>query len=173
VTVLAIDPGPEQSAFVLYRSSASDAYVIDHGKGDNPVVLRMLAGSFSAFMADALVIEQIASYGMPVGREVFDTVHWAGRFYQKAQDEGWTRLYQLPRLTVKLHLCQSPRATDATIRQALIDRFGGSKAHAVGTKNKPGPLYGLKADGWAALALAVTFADQEHAGAFQPTAVQV
>jgi len=62
----------------------------------------------------------------------------------------------LPRRAVKLALCGDSRAKDANIRQALIDRFGGSAA--IGRKTAPGPLYGISRDVWSALAIAVTFA---------------
>jgi hypothetical protein len=62
----------------------------------------------------------------------------------------------LPRRVVKLALCGDSRAKDANIRQALIDRFGGSAA--VGRKAAPGPLYGIHRDVWSALAIAVTYA---------------
>jgi hypothetical protein len=59
---------------------------------------------------------------------------------------------------VKLHLCGSSRAKDPNVRTALLDRFGG--AGAKGTKAAPGPLYGIAADLWSALAIAVTWTDQ-------------
>ncbi len=64
----------------------------------------------------------------------------------------------LPRRAVKLALCGDSRAKDANIRQALIDRFGGSAA--VGRKAAPGPLYGISRDVWSALAIAVTYSIQ-------------
>jgi hypothetical protein len=155
MTVLAIDPGSEQSAWVLWNG----ATVRSHGKARNEELLGMLYEGMVAFTADALVIEEIASYGMPVGREVFQTVRWTGRFEQEAIDEGWTRIEFMPRKDAKLHLCGSMKAKDSNIRQALIDRFGG-KEKAIGKKATQGPLYGLKADEWAALALAVTWFDQ-------------
>jgi hypothetical protein len=149
MTVLAIDPGSEQSAWVLWDGER----VRRHGITDNCEML-------SDVLMDALVsgsrvlIEQIASYGMPVGAEVFDTVFWSGRFAERVG------LFDLiPRRVVKLHLCGSMKAKDSNIRQALIDRFGG-KEKAIGKKATQGPLYGLKADEWAALALAVTWFDQ-------------
>jgi hypothetical protein len=51
---------------------------------------------------------------------------------------------------VKLHLCNSPRAKDGNVRQALIDRVGPQ-----GTKKGQGPTYGIKSHEWAALAVAV------------------
>ena len=99
--------------------------------------------------ADELAIEMVASYGMAVGKEVFETVRWIGRFQQCWRDPDAVRL--IYRRDVKLHLCGSPRAKDANIRQALIDQLG-----PVGVKREPGPLYGVKSHAWSALAVAVT-----------------
>ena len=63
------------------------------------------------------------------------------------------------RKEVKLALCNSLRARDSNIRRALLDRFGPTRKQAVGTKARPGPLYGVKSHIWAALAVAVTHAD--------------
>jgi hypothetical protein len=92
---------------------------------------------------------------MAVGKEVFDTCVWVGRFL-----EHWRVTKPSPieanveliyRREVKLHICGNPRAKDANIRQALIDKFG-----VVGSKNNQGPLYGVKSHAWAALGVAVT-----------------
>jgi hypothetical protein len=127
----------------------------------NGQALAALTASKRGVLADmVLVIEQVAGMGMPVGAEVFETVFWSGRFAQKWESQGgvWARL---PRRAVKLALCGSVRATDATIRQALVDRYGPGRAAAVGVKAKQGPLYGIKADLWQALALAVTYQQSE------------
>jgi hypothetical protein len=96
----------------------------------------------------------IASYGMAVGASVFETCVWIGRFVQTASVSGGnvTRVF---RKDVKLHLCNSPRAKDGNVRQALIDRLGPQ-----GTKKAPGPTYGVKSHEWAALAVAVYGWDQ-------------
>jgi hypothetical protein len=98
----------------------------------------------------------IASYGMPVGAEVFDTCVWIGRFVEAWCFTEYTSLVY--RKDVKLHMCNSPRANDATIRQAVIDRFGG-KEKAIGNKKQPGPLRGVSGDVWQALALAITWSE--------------
>jgi hypothetical protein len=103
-----------------------------------------------------VAIEMIASYGMPVGREVFDTCLWVGRFIETAARAAY-KADLVYRRDVKLHLCGQARAKDANIRQALLDKFGGKAAQ--GTKATPGPLYGVKADVWSALAVAVTFSE--------------
>jgi hypothetical protein len=162
MTVLGIDPGSEQSAWVLYDGQR----VYLHGMTENGRLLREIrrinADGFECADIGRLVIEEITSYGMPVGREVFATVFWSGRFAEAFNARRWAPAGQsfetLPRRDVKLHLCQSARARDANVRCALIDRFGGVKA-AKGTKANPGPLYGIGTHCWAALAIAVTWVD--------------
>lgn len=166
MTVLGIDPGSEQSAWVLWNGHG----VVGRGKTPNEWVLRELADGSIAFLANALVIEEIASYGMAVGREVFQTVRWGAKFEQKALEHGWSDVNYMVRRDVKLHLCGSLKAKDSNIRQALIDRFGG-KERAIGKKANPGPLHGLRADEWQALALAVTFHDQRATEALVKAAV--
>jgi hypothetical protein len=57
-----------------------------------------------------------------------------------------------------MHLCGNARAKDANVRQALLDLYGdGTRQTACGVKSKPGPLYGIKKDEWAALAVGLTY----------------
>ena len=107
---------------------------------------------------DTLAVEMVESFGMAVGKEVFETVFWVGRFCQAWEPNDWHRVY---RKEVKIHLCRSHRAKDGNIRQALIDRFsdGRGKDVAIGKKANPGPLFGVSADSWSALAVAVTYAE--------------
>jgi hypothetical protein len=152
MNVLAIDPGNEQSAWCVLI----DGVPLECGKDPNADLLdrlRFCATTQDQFhRAQLLAVEMIASYGMPVGKEVFDTCLWIGRMI-----EAWGRDYRLIyRREVKLYHCQSVRATDANIRAALIDRFGPGKEKAIGTKRAPGPLYGLHGDEWSALAIGLT-----------------
>ena len=150
--ILAIDPGPEQSAALRYDAVSHEVDCI--GILPNGLLLNSLGpvGRHDTRLA----IEMIASYGMPVGKEVFETCVWIGVFKRE-----WGRPVEMVyRREVKLHLCNSVRAKDANIRQALIDRFGPGKERAIGLKASPGPLYGIKADLWAALGVAVTVADR-------------
>lgn len=155
--ILAIDPGNTHSAFVNFR----DGKPANFGKQTNEDILG-LVGSLANY-GTTLVIEMIASYGMPVGAEVFDTCVWIGRFFQEWTNRTMGPAELLFRREVKLHLCGQPRAKDANIRQALIDRYGG-KDKAIGKKHSPGPLYGISADVWSALAIAVTYADRQPRG---------
>ena len=54
------------------------------------------------------------------------------------------------------------RAKDRNVRLAIEDRRGGRRA-AVGLKKSQGPLYGIKAHEWSALAIAITWFDK-HVG---------
>ena len=147
--ILAIDPGNELSAFCLVENGVP----IRSGKLRNEELIADLRAR--VFEPATLAVEMIASYGMAVGREVFDTCLWIGRFVEAWQAHGgeYRLIY---RRQVKLHLCESVRANDANIRAALIDRFGPGKDKAVGRKATPGPLFGLKGDEWSALAIALT-----------------
>lgn len=157
--LLAIDPGNEQSAWVRY--STKERRLLNFGKQPNAEVLEVVeshaADSPSYTPQSPLAIEMIASYGMPVGAEVFDTCRWIGRLEQVWMTNYYGLGAQLVyRRDVKLHLCGQARAKDANIRAALMDLFGPGKERAIGTKKTPGPLYGVTADVWSALAVAVT-----------------
>lgn len=143
--IIAIDPGCTESAWIVYEDGKIDSF----GKHLNDSVLALMVHG-----RGHLAIEMIASYGMPVGKEVFETCVWIGRFI-----EAWGGPYTLVyRRDVKLHLCGSSRAKDSNIRQALIDRFG-----APGTKANKGATYGISKDVWSALAVATTFHDKTGA----------
>jgi len=153
--ILAIDPGPTESAWLTYGHGMS------FEKVDNETLLMKIQLWSSCYTPHHLAIEMVASYGMPVGAEVFETVFWTGRFVQ-AWGRDWSKVF---RKDVKMHLCQSMRAKDSNIRQAIIDRFpatGGGKTPQIGTKNCKGPLYGIKADIWSALAVAITFSERQE-----------
>jgi len=158
--IYAIDPGTTQSAVVLYNPSLRN--VPYHVTQPNEDVLPWLENIGREMRSRALsrltlhlAVESVEAMGMAVGREVFETVWWAGRFHQAWGDAGLA--HRVTRREVKLHLCGSMRAKDANIRQAILDRFGGSAA--IGLKKTPGPLYGVKGHEFAALAVALTFAD--------------
>lgn len=152
--ILAIDPGNIESGVALIDSAACEPLAVE--KINNcDLRAKLLNG---AYAADFIAIEMIASYGMPVGREVFDTCIWIGRFEECA---GMTDLDYVFRRDVKLHLCGQSRAKDSNILQALVDRFAPCAPNrGKGTKAHPGWFYGFNADIWQAYALAVTVADR-------------
>lgn len=156
--ILAIDPGSTHSAYA-YCSDNLKPLLIDKVTNEE-----MLDVVHSLVERDRIVIEMIASYGMPVGAEVFDTCVWIGRFVQVAYYRGYKTQY-IYRNEVKHNLCHSSKANDATIKQALVDRFAkGVRNYGKGTKNEPGWFYGFSADIWSAYAVAVTYADKKEMG---------
>lgn len=191
--LLAIDPGNTDSAFVVYDGTSPVMF----GKWKNETLLREMQVGAS-FPLWRCAIEMIGHYGsgMSVGREVFDTCIWIGRFSQVWHDRqggdkfGLSRTEYILRATVKAHVCGSAKAKDSNIRQALIDRWGGDSIAIGGKKCKrckgrgflgnrrmpcgtfacdcnggyetpPGPLKGISADVWQALAVAVTWWDTQ------------
>lgn len=148
--VLAVDPGPTESAWIQYDTEAGP----EKFAFANNLSVRLLVGRR---LCDELVIEQVQHYGtgMAVGASVFDTCIQIGRFW-----EAWGRdPVLITRPTIKAQLCGSARAKDSEVRQALIDRFGG-KEKGIGLKKTPGPLYGIKKHVWSALAVAVCWSEQ-------------
>jgi hypothetical protein len=143
--VVGIDPGTTQSAWVVFDGRE----IIGHGWSENQHLL-----NHGLWSRSHIFCEMIASYGMAVGASVFETCVWIGRFIQVANISGG-KVQKVFRKDIKLHLCNSPRAKDANVRQALIDRLGPQ-----GTKKSPGPTYGVKSHTWAALAVAVYGWDQ-------------
>lgn len=156
--ILAVDPGSTRSGVVLYDPVCSEP-VVYAAKSENVHLVRDLRhGEMSPEMPlyrAVLVVEMMRARGMPFSNDEMRTLVWLGRFI-----EAWGGEYhEVYRADVKLHLCGSVKARDSNIRAALIDRFGG-KDRAIGCKRAPGPLYGVKADAWSALALAVTHAER-------------
>jgi hypothetical protein len=151
--LLALDPGPERTAWLELTNGRPTAFAIE----PNDLVLDRVRDT----AARVLAVEMIASYGKPVGAEVFDTCVWIGRFIQRWDDRPARGLLRpVFRRDVKLHLCDSSRAKDPHVRQALIDRYGPGKDAAIGRKATPGPLFGVSSHVWSALAVAVTVADE-------------
>ena len=116
---------------------------------------RMLEICSNGLSTHIMAIEQIKCMGMAVADSVFDTVFWTGRFCQTwEQARGkWERV---PRMAVKMHICQNSRARDSNIIQALKDRF---EQDLLPKQRPKGILKGLKADLWQAFALAVFYFD--------------
>ena len=151
--LLCIDPGQNESAIVVLESRGGK--VLRHEKSANDIILKTVAASG----CDKLVIEMVQGYGRPVGEETFRTCVWIGRFIQAWVPRGFV---EVKRGRVKEVLCESTKGVnDAVIRQRLIDIYGPGKEKAIGLKKTPGPLYGVKADEWQALAVGVAYLKSE------------
>lgn len=152
--LLAIDPGNEMTAFCLMDEEYK---IIEAGKVENSAMLDYIW--MKAKCIDHIAVEMIASYGMPVGAEVFETCVMIGRIEQIAaiKEVEHSRVY---RAEEKLCICKSSRAKDSNIRAALIDRFAKhDKKRGTGTKTAPDHFYGISKDMWAAFAVGVVHLD--------------
>lgn len=147
--ILSIDPGNEKTGYALMRGKNVGKFGVE----ENWDMLSFISENSDTI--DILAYEMIASYGMPVGKDIFQTCLWIGRFIQEFEKES----VPIYRKDVKLHLCGTFRAKDSNIRQAIIDKYspeGGGKTPQVGTKSKPGPLYGVNSHIWPAIGVGLT-----------------
>ena len=151
-TIIAIDPGTLESAIVLWEADQISSKDI---LPNERILDRLVALASTDLHTSIVVIEQVRSYGMAVGAEVFDTVFWSGRFAERWASHGG-QFAQMPRMDVKMFWCKSAKAKDANIWAAMKDRFGEP-----GKKAAPGFLFGVTSHERAALALAVAFAERE------------
>lgn len=143
--IIGVDAGDKETGFVIYNpesNSLCDKYIMEN---------TMLLDHLELFDVDQylLSLEMVACYGMPVGRNIFETCLWIGRIVQHwvSMKGSFVLIY---RKDYKLHFCNSMKAKDSNIRQALIDRFGDK-----GTQKDKGFFFGIKGDMWSASAIAL------------------
>lgn len=157
-TIIGIDPGTTQSAWVLMVVGRLPA-VLQYEIEDNREFLGRIRGKrfeVCPLLVPFCGVEMFESFGMAVGKDVFETVYWVGRFAEAWSQSMGAEMEGVYRKEVKMHLCQSMRAKDKNIRQALIDRYG-----APGVKKAPNRVtYGISSHLWSALAVAVTLGDR-------------
>lgn len=115
--VVGVDPGPAESAYALLTE---DQRVLGADKVGNDSLIERIRQAPPAHVA----IESIQSYGMPVGRSVFDTCYMIGRLIQVCIDHRIPyALY--PRQEYLRKICGGSFTKDSILRQALELRFGG------------------------------------------------
>lgn len=179
--IVAIDPGDVFSALVEYSPCPDNpdgpGNILFSTYNTNEIIQDILVKSKRP--VSILAIEMVSNYGMAVGKEVFRTCVWIGKF-----EEAWKGpVIEVLRPEEKLCLCKNPRAKDSNIRRAIIDIFGPGEERAIRGKRcptckgkgwvgknravcvlcrgsgvliPPGPLAGITGDLWSALAVAIT-----------------
>lgn len=171
--IMAIDPGSTESGYVVIQGTDFPNNPSRFGKILNSEMTQKVRNfaRHSGFRL-VLLIEMPACYGMAVGKTVFETCAVVGyleaTFWMHSEgnpDRECQRIYRkksneegVP--SVCMELCKNNRAGDSNIRQAIVDLYpatGGGKTPVKGTKDKPGPLFGISGDVWAALAVALTY----------------
>jgi hypothetical protein len=160
--LVAIDPGPVETAVVVLDGFGR---VSCKFKIENRGVLAWLGERHACKAEGEYIIEYPAPRGQPMYSQLVDTIFWIGRFTEAlARSAQESSIHFMDRKDVKMHLCNRSSANDAQIRAALISKYSGKVVGAsvdpIGSKAKPGPLYGIKSDLWAALAVAVTFRER-------------
>lgn len=146
--ILSLDVGTLESAYCIIDA---DTYKpLRFGKIPNEQLLKIVKEE----QYDKMVYEEFQSYGMPIGQTTITSITWNGRYIQSCLDRNKSVEY-IYRKEEKMNLCNSMKAKDSNIRQALIDRFG-----IVGVKKAPGWFYGFKKDIWAAYAVGITYLDK-------------
>lgn len=160
--ILAVDPGNEQSAYCLIDDERRP---IEHGKVDNAQMLEYIYQYFDNHTElEAAAVEMVASYGMAVGKSVFDTCVMIGRITEALSSVGVPVEY-VYRIEEKTMICHDSRAKDGNIRQALIDRYAQHDfKNGRGTKKNPDWFYGFASDQWAAYAVGIVWLDKREKG---------
>lgn len=148
--IIAVDPGCVQSAYLILHGKN----IVSSSKLVN-FELRRLLTHMDGYRV--LAIEGMQSYGLPVGREVLDTVVWIGRFIEASTAPN---IWPVFRPAVRAYFLgvtkKGVKSGDAAIRKAMLARYGAEHTH------------GLHSDQWSALALATYVADKEASGAKPP-----
>ncbi len=133
-TFVAVDPGNADSAYVWcrLRNNKPGFEPIKFGKVENSELREMLGnGSFADDgYYGPLAIETPKPRGMPTAAEEMETLIQIGHFLQiwqgVAGKDNWSYVFRQP---VKLFICgRTQSVSDANVRQAIIDMFGGDEA---------------------------------------------
>ena len=140
--ILGIDPSPDKQAYVMLV----DGKVTSKGFVNVCEFRNYHLGNDERV---EVAIETIQSFGMPVGKSVFETCQNIGRIREIFRHDD---VFLYKRSDIKMHFCNTTRAKDSNIRQAMLDRYGGCK--------KGEPLEGIKKDLWSALALCTYHKDK-------------
>ena len=156
--ILAIDPGTTESGYCLMEGYKP----VKFGKIKNTELLKGIIRGHD-FDAENVIIEMMVNYGNNVGKDMYETCIWIGRFWQAAETEMESPVSLIKRGEEKMNLCHTAVAKDSNVRQALIDRFArSSRNYGKGTKDNPDWFYGFSADVWMAYAVGVTWLDKQQ-----------
>ncbi|XHX80927.1 MAG: hypothetical protein RBJ76_13635 [Stenomitos frigidus ULC029] len=159
--ILAIDPGSTLSGFVVWDGKTilakSDGTKENKGKTTNGLLLSLLRSKDGFPGVTDVVIEGITLY-QRADMGLRDTIIWSGRFAEAWHFQSSKETAFINRADVKTYFLKGLSGTDkndATMKMALIDRFG-----APGTKDQQGVTFNLKYDQWQAFGLAAMYYDQ-------------
>ena len=158
--ILAIDPSnKEHTAYVVI--DCNNYKPVKFGMCDSETMIKILDNYYTDTELENVVIEMVASYGLPVGRDVFETCVFIGRMIEHCKQHAYVY-----RKDVKLNLCgRTQKVNDAVVKQALINRFAKfDYKNGKGTKKNNDFFYGFKGDIWSAYSVGVTYLDKNKKG---------
>ena len=174
--ILSIDPGTEHSGWVLTQGFT----VLDSGnEWPNDQTQQLI----HTVHWDVLLIEEITvafavklPNGRPgsIGKSTLRTQFWAGVFFAHgliAAPESTIQLLSRSIVSSYYRPAGRTKAKDADVSRAVRQRYhatGGGASPHVGTKGKPGPLFGVSGHAWQALGNTVFFLEK-HCGELGPT----
>lgn len=116
--IIGIDPGTKESGIVIVEKEMPTFAA----KINNPGIIQHL---YSMPFYE-LAIEGMQHYGMPLGKDVFTTLLWAGRFWEAAASRSQSVFfYTKPEWTRTI--CGPYGKKDSDVRRALLARFGDDK----------------------------------------------
>lgn len=157
--ILACDPGNDKSAFLVFDMELMRPirWWLEPNSQCRDRIVRVPTHNHCLSIEYTPPYVMTTKSGRPfVGNQVVMTAIEIGRFIQ-----CWDGDHELvSRLNVKRHMLGRTNGNDAMVRQSILERYGGTRRAAVGIKKEPGPLYGVKSDVWAALAVAITVAEE-------------
>lgn len=150
--ILAIDPGNTESGYAVIEMP--EFKLLEFGKVPNEKLRDMI--KIVPWHINAVAMEMVGCYGMAVGKDVFETCVWIGRFIEAF--DGRCDVHYVYRKDEKICLCEDMRAKDSNIRQALVNRYAAFDfKNGKGTKKNPDTFYGVSKDVWQAIAVGVTY----------------
>lgn len=142
--ICGIDPGPETSGLCVWDTDKQEILARNEMCENNLIIY---TAEYER-KVDKYIIEDIACFGMAVGKSVFDTLKAIGRLQERLD-------YQMVfKNDIQLHFCNTKKAKDTNIKRVLLDRFGEK-----GTKKNPGITYGLSNHAWDSFALCIWYED--------------
>lgn len=157
--ILAIDPGPEHSGFVIMSVTDTVKVLDAESEIENTDLLKEPA---LKDQAKALVIEWVANYGNIVGDSLFRTAYWAGRFDQAHIGVPPDPAARITRRDAAQILVGKSSVKDSVLHgrcREIVSIINGVDERSLkGTKGSPGPLYGVTGHAWSALAVGLAWA---------------
>lgn len=157
--IVAIDPGPEKTGVLSISKFENVGGVIFPRVDYNVHIPNIDVTALNSDFSPNVVIEMPEPRGMPVGKDVFDTIYWAGRFTQHFKSIHCDVYHMNPR-GIKIAICGVAKAKDPSIREAILDILDPNRVYGKygrGKKGANGPLYGIVDHSFACMRMAIAY----------------